>query len=374
MLDNIDDILGVLGLGRVSSSSRGFSRADADDADDADDPDEPADTEVCQLPAALSALVDVNGYVADSKSVSDGSVVTSTSRAALGDVRLIGGLVTMSGIASSVVSSSDGTTGQSHGRADYGTVTIAGQTFGIGPEGYVAAGTPSPIPGLPDDPTQALAELGITVQLPEPAYKANGDKASGTIDGLIVTLDLKTLKPVLSQLPLGTLLDQVPFPPEAALLKSLLSSVGNLSPKIVLHLGYTTSAVDTVQPISIPASVPDNDPTDGPTDEPTGSGGETTGGTTAGTTDTTGGTTSLPPADTSAPVAEAATPDQLTDTSLASGLPKLFSIPGLLLFAGLGGALLAGSYVRRLGALVLGAGGACPHGLESGLPDLRKAR
>jgi hypothetical protein len=44
----------------------------------------------------------------------------------------------------------------------------------------------------------------------------------------------------------------------------------------------------------------------------------------------------------------------------------------MLLFAGLGGALLAGSYVRRLGALVLGAGGACPHGLESGLPDLRK--
>ena len=46
----------------------------------------------------------------------------------------------------------------------------------------------------------------------------------------------------------------------------------------------------------------------------------------------------------------------------------------MLLFAGLGGALLAGSYVRRIGALVLGAGGACPHGLESGLPDLRKVQ
>ena len=82
-------------------------------------------------------------------------------------------------------------------------MTIAGQTFGIGPEGYVAAGTPGAIPGLPDNPTAALAALGITVQLPKPTYKADGDKASGTIEGLIVTIDLKTLKPVLSQLPLA---------------------------------------------------------------------------------------------------------------------------------------------------------------------------
>ena len=363
LLDNLTDILGVLGLGRTSSTSRSFSRADGEDS-----PDDPADSDVCQLPAALSALIDVNGYVADSHSVSDGSLVTSTSRAALGDVRLLGGLVTMSGITSTVVSSSDGTTGQSKGRADYGTVTIAGQTFGLGPEGYVAAGTPGTIPGLPDNPTAALAALGITVQLPKPTYKADGDKASGTIEGLIVTIDLKTLKPVLSQLPLGQILAQIPFPPEAALLKSLLSSIGNLSPKIVLHLGYTTSAVDTVQSIPIPDSVPDNDPTGDPTD----SAGGTTGGATGGGTDLGGDTSALPPADTSTSATDVA--PALANTSATSGLPPLFSIPGMLLFAGLGGALLAGSYVRRLGALVLGAGGACAHGLESGLPDLRKVQ
>jgi hypothetical protein len=64
----------------------------------------------------------------------------------------------------------------------------------------------------------------------------------------------------------------------------------------------------------------------------------------------------------------------LAPAAASAGLPPLFSIPGLLLCAGLGGALLAGSYVRRLGALVLGAGAACPHGLESGLPDLRKVQ
>ena len=365
LLDNLNDILGVLGLGRTASTSRSFSRADDDTQEE---PADPADTDVCQLPAALSALVDVNGYVADSQSVSDGSQVTSTSRSSLGDVRLLGGLVTMSGITSTVVSSSDGTTGQSNGRADYGTMTIAGQTFGFGPEGYVAAGTPGAIPGLPDNPVAALAALGITVQLPKPTYKAEGDKASGTIEGLIVTIDLKTLKPVLSQLPLGTILAQIPFPPEAALLKSLLSSIGNLSPKIVLHLGYTTSAVDTVQPIPIPDTVPDNDPTD----EPTESEGGSTGGATGGGTSTGGGTTALPPAAPVSPAPEAA--PELAATSATSGLPPLFSIPGMLLFAGLGGALLAGNYFRRLGAAVLGAGGPCSHGLESGLPDLRKVQ
>ena len=41
---------------------------------------------------------------------------------------------------------------------------------------------------------------------------------------------------------------------------------------------------------------------------------------------------------------------------------------------GLGGALLAGSYVRKIGAMVLGGAGACAHGLDSGLPDLRKVQ
>ena len=138
----------------------------------------------------------------------------------------------------------------------------------------------------------------------------------------------------------------------------------------MLHLGYATSAVDTVQaiPIPIPDTVPDNDPTSDPTE----SEGGTTGGATGGGTDLGGDTGALPPVDGSAPATDAA--PELANTSATSGLPPLFSIPGLLLFAGLGGALLAGSYFRRLGAMVLGAGGACPHGLESGLPDLRKVQ
>jgi hypothetical protein len=247
-------------------------------------------------------------------------------------------------------------------------MTIAGQTFGIGPEGYTAAGQAGPIPGLPDDPTAALAALGISVQLPKPVYKADGDKASGTVEGLIVTIDLKTLSPVLKQLPLQQILDQIPFPPEAAQLKSLLSAVGNLSPRIVLHLGYTTAAVDTVQAIPLPGTVPDNDPTDDSSD----AGGSAAGGASGGGVGL-GGGSALPAGDASSPTTDAGA-GTLNDAALTSGLPPLFSIPGLLMALGIGGALLAGSYVRRIGAMALGGAGACSHGLESGLPDLRKVQ
>jgi hypothetical protein len=340
-------------------------------ADPAADPAAP-----CQIPAELAALVDIGGYVSDTQSAADKTAVTTTSRAALGDVKLIGGLVTLSGITSTTSSTSDGTTGKTKGLADYGTMTIAGQTFAIGPEGFVAAGQSAPIPGLPDDPAAALAQLGITITVPTPTYKVTGDKAVGTVEGLIVSIDLKTLSPVLRQLPLGTLLSQVPFPPEASLLKSLLGSIGNLSPKVVLHLGYTTSTVDTVKGIPIPSSVPDNDP--GGADDTSGddaTGGTAAGGATGGGTPTTtgAGTSVAAPPTGSAPATDAAD-GTLTDTALSSGLPALFSIPGMLLALGIGGALLGGSYVRKLGAMVLGGAGACPHGLDSGLPDLRKVQ
>ena len=351
---------------RQAAVSRGASSAAADDGDDAAE-------EACQIPEALAALVDVGGYVADTQSLADDAAATTTSRAALGDVRLIGGIVTMSGITSTTMTTSDGAKGEALGRADYGTMTIAGQTFAMGPEGFVAAGQSGAIPGLPDDPAAALATLGITVTMPKPTYKVVDDKAIGTVEAMIVTIDLKTLAPVLSNIQLGPILNQLPFPPEAAPLKSALGAIGNLSPKVVLHLGYTTATVDTVQPLDVPDTVPDNDPggEDTADEGDAGAGGSAAGGTSGGGT-AAGAGAALPAPDSSSP--DTAADGTLTDAALSSGLPALFSIPGLLMALGLGGALLAGSYVRRIGALALGGAGACAHGLESGLPDLRKVQ
>lgn len=357
---------------RRASEGSGRSRTGAGASGAAEEPDQPETP--CQIPDQLAALVDVNGYVADTRSVADDKLATTTSRAALGDVRLIGGLVTFSGLTSTVVSTSDGKTGKAKGRADYGTVTIAGRTFAIGPEGYTAEGQSGGIPGLPDDPAAALAELGITVQVPQPVYKAVGDKATGLVEGLIVTIDFKTLRPALSQVQLGPVLDQLPIPPQMGPVKSFLGAIGNLSPRVVLHLGYTTTTVDTVQAIPIPSSVPDNDPGgDEPGDQGGGDGaaGAATGGGAAAGGSALGGSGAAAGGGTPAATSDTAA-EPLTDAALSAGLPKLFSIPGLLMALGIGGALFAGSYVRRLGALVLGGAGSCPHGLDSGLPDLRQ--
>jgi hypothetical protein len=87
----------------------------------------------------------------------------------------------------------------------------------------------------------------------------------------------------------------------------------------------------------------------------------------------------VPPAAGPAPVGGGAptggdTPPVLADAAPTSaGLPPLTSVPGMLLMGGLLLAAVAGSWMRRLGVLALGGGAACPHGLDSGLPDLRKA-
>jgi hypothetical protein len=63
----------------------------------------------------------------------------------------------------------------------------------------------------------------------------------------------------------------------------------------------------------------------------------------------------------------------LEDAALASGLPPLGSIPFWAFVLGAVGATVMGVYAKRLGAAAMGAGGACSHGLDTGLPDLRKA-
>ena len=74
-----------------------------------------------------------------------------------------------------------------------------------------------------------------------------------------------------------------------------------------------------------------------------------------------------------APAADAAVGDLVDAAPASAGLPELFSIPGMLLIGAFALAAVAGSWFRRLGVAALGGGAPCSHGLESGLPDLRKA-
>ena len=163
---------------------------------------------------------------------------------------LLGGVVTMSGVVSKVTSSSDGTTPKGKGKAKYGTINIAGQEFAIGPDGVEGGGQAAPIPGLPDEPKAALAQLGLTITVPEPAFEVDGKEVKSVVEGLIVEIDTKTLSDGLRQLPLQDILDQLPE--ETKDLKKALQAGINLSPRIVVHLGRATAKVETADPITIP--------------------------------------------------------------------------------------------------------------------------
>lgn len=331
----------------------------------------------CQIPAQLAALVDLGGYAAESVVTSEPTEVRAVSRSAVGDVSLLGGVVTLSGITARAVAASDGAEGTSGGGADYGVLTIAGQKFRFGSDGFEAAGEASPVPGLPADPGKALEALGLQLLLPKPSFENDGDKATSTVQGIQVVIDTPVLRKQLDALPLNALADLInQIPEEAGQLKSLLGAAVNLSPKIVITLGNATSVVDTSQGVDIPGGeVPDNNTTGETTADGEGAGAGAGGAGSLGGDSGSTGTAGTPgePAVPGSDGGGSADGDLLDAAPVGAGLPALFSIPGALLFGALIGATLAGSYLRRLGLLALGGGAACAHGLDSGLPDLRKA-
>lgn len=315
----------------------------------------------------LGLLVDVDGYVSVSKMDATEGPVTAVSRSLLGEVRLLGGLVTLGGVETVARTTTDGATAKASGKATYGTMKVAGQEFGFGPGGAIVSGKTMPIPGLDDLPADALEQLGITITVPKPVRTVEGDLATSESAGLRITIETKLLAPALKALPLNVLADLVPA--EAGPLKGVVSGLSSLAPTIVLTVGAAQAAVDTVPPISAAPVTPGT------------SAGGTPPAAAPGTPKPAAGSVGVPPAAGApapagaapAPAADAAVGDLVDAAPASAGLPELFSIPGMLLIGAFALAAVAGSWFRRLGVAALGGGAPCSHGLESGLPDLRKA-
>jgi hypothetical protein len=313
------------------------------------------------LPPALAAIVDLGGFTSVSRTETV-ETVSAMARSSFGDIALLGGLVRIEGLKVRAEASSDGTSGTSGGLAAYGELVALGQRFSFGPDGFEAVGQSFPIPGLPDEVWEALSTLGIAVKIPKPVYEKDGDSASAAVTGLVVELDMAPLKKLLNTLPLADLLGAIPE--EAGQLKDALALVTGLSSRVVVSLGNARATVDTSAAIEPPVIEPEEPETEESAGEDTGAAAP------AGNTPpiTTPASTDPPPAGTTT-----APPGDLDAAPAGAGLPPLFSIPGLLLVGGIALATVAGSYFRRMGAAALGGGAPCPHGLDSGLPDLRKA-
>jgi hypothetical protein len=346
----------------AKSTSRSTSRSGTAQA-------EPGAPSVPGLPPELAALVDVDGFYSTSKASSVDGMVVSTARSSLGAIKLLEGIITISGVETRSTSTTDGAKGTTRVKSRYGTLSLAGQEFSIGPDGIEATGTTTPIPGLNDDPAKALEQLGVRIEVPEPIRESDGDMAGSMVQGLKIELDTATLRPVLSAMPSGQLAELIPA--EAGPLKGLVGALSNMAPRIVLTLGVSSTQVDTVPPMEFP-ELPGTD-----TDSmaPLDMGGDAGAGGPDGAGIGGTGDAGMPgpggdvPA--SAPGAAGDLPPN-TSVSASPGLPPLGSIPGMLLFGGIALAAVAGSWFRKLGVLALGAGVPCPHGLDTGLPDLRK--
>ncbi|HWI44262.1 MAG TPA: choice-of-anchor P family protein [Nocardioides sp.] len=319
----------------------------------------------------LEALIDVDGYESVSKMDATEGPVLSASRAELGAVRLLGGLITLGGFESIAKTTTDGSTAQATGHATWGKLTIAGQEFSIGPDGAVAAGKTTALPGL----GLPLDKLGISIEAPKPTRKVDGDQATSVSEGLRITIDTKVLAPIISKIPSGQLADALPpFPGQANAIKSLISAISLLKPRLVATFGYARSTVDTVPKMAPISSPPAG--TDSAAGTGTAAGGGAAGGGAAGGAAATapGGADAAPATGAGAGASDGSgVTGDLPAATQSSGLPKLNTIPGMLLLAAFAAAAVAGSWFRRLGAAALGGGAACSHGLDTGLPDLRKA-
>ena len=361
----LPDLPGVPGLPGAGGVLEQFGQAitgSTGSAAAAEDDPQPDPGAAPGLPPQVAALVDFEGYTSTSKNVVTASKVTTTARSALGDVYLLGGTIQLNGVVVTSTSSSNGAKGTAGGKATIGGLTIAGQEFSFGPGGFEAAGQHTDVPALPDDATKALEQLGVKLTLPRPGLQRKGDQANSTMAGLVVEIDTAKLRKQLDALPLGDVIDA--FPNDPPDLKKLLQTIVGLSPRIVITLGNASTEVDTVQGIDLPSGdIPDNDPAGaGGADGPAGAGGSTP---------VAGSPSAADPGSTGS--APSATGD-LGDAELTgSGLPPLYSIPGAILAGSIALAAVGGTWLRRIGAIALGGAGSCTHGLDSGLPDLRKA-
>ena len=136
-------------------------------------PSEPA-TE-CQVPAQLAALVELRRLQAFSYTERTARRVTGVSRSAVGDVSLLGGADhDRRASRAKVTSAATARRRPARARPAYGTITIAGQEFAIGPDGFEAAGQQLADPRPARRARPALAAARHHAPCPKPVFERDG--------------------------------------------------------------------------------------------------------------------------------------------------------------------------------------------------------
>jgi len=299
---------------------------------------------------------------------------SASAEATASDIALLGGIIHIKGLNMTASTVSDGKKATNSGHATVGSISIAGQTLSIDDAGVHVAGSTAVLPGLPKALTDALKQIGISIQLSPATKTVQG--ASGTFrdQGLVLTIDTKPLRSALNA-PFGLLQQIVSQLPSQ--LSDQLGPLLNLAPKFVITVGDVSTAASASEGFDGGGSVPSGPTTapGGTTNTPGGGTGPANNGTTGGggnlgnsgplggndnpATSTGGGTTPnvIPPS---------------TPTQAAFNLPGLGDVPRAMILGGLVLAAALGWVLRTAGGFLLGGGRLCRYGLASGVPDLRK--
>ena len=319
------------------------------------------------VPEELAVVVDAGGMTSISEVRTGGDTISAVGTSRLKDVALFSGVIGIDAVKVVTTTTSNGRKATTDVVTRVSGLTLAGTPIVLDRRGVRLADQEAPLEGLPADPDEALSQLGIRLVLPQAERSAKGEEAAAAAEGLRVVVDLAVLRKQLDTGPLEEVVTSITkeFPEDADQLKSAVGALFQVAPKLVLTLGNAASSTTTIQGIDFPVIEVPDEPLDMGASGPAGSSGSVSGGGV--------GSAAVPPS--GAPGAlggEAVTTDVATEP-MAAGLPPLASIPGALLVGGIVLASGVGWWLQRLGGFVLGGAGACAHGLESGVPDLRKA-
>ncbi|MEY9858973.1 hypothetical protein ABH935_004600 [Catenulispora sp. GAS73] len=361
-----------------------------------------------QFLTGQSALVDIQGERSQTSATVTNGKAVATAESDAGKLLLLGGLIEFDGLKVTSQSTSDGVKGTSAGNVDYGSMSVAGVTFGITANGIQTPAGLIALPQLPDTVNQLLAPLGISIALP-----AAGDVSKDTAGemfshGLQVTIDTAKLKAMLPLTPVLTqLFAQIPpdlmktltqgLPPTVT---SVINSLPQLAPKIVLTIGSAKSKADASQAINLsggatggPSSPPSSSAgssssTSGGSTGGTSTGGSGTSGTSGGSTGGTvgggsagggtgggtvgGGTTGGTAGGSTSGATGGTAPSPPMQNTASKVTPAAFGgLPGQLLLGAAVVACVAAWGLRKYSTLLFGGAG-CEAGHTTGVPDLRE--
>src|SRR5271170_4927824 len=143
--------------------------------------------------AGSSAIIGVGNMSATSSSLAPSTTANAQASATDSGISILAGFITIGSVTSTATADSDGTTGKLTGSTVVQNVDIAGEQVTVDSSGIAAAGQSTPLSLPISSINTLLGELGISLSVTNPTDTVNGSSASRTLDGLKITIDLKTL-------------------------------------------------------------------------------------------------------------------------------------------------------------------------------------